>query len=517
MTSDTSKKTLRPEIKWDDDGDFDFEQDAKKGAVEDSAFAKLVDEADAHETRVRIGEKVKGVVSIVPASGEILIDLGASKLTGMIDRREFQNEAGELTLKVGDQIEAFVVGKKGGEVHLSHKMSQSVRTLDDLLSAKDQKVPVRGKVLSVNKGGFEVAVLGKTAFCPLSQIDLKFTENGADHIGKEYEFLVEKVEEKGRNIVLSRVALLRAKAEERLKELSTAVGTDTIFDGTVTQLRDFGAFIDIGGVEGMAHISELGFGRVAKASDVLNIGDQVKVKILKLDRDEKGRPKLGLSLKGALTDPWDDIYKHIEGGRSYVGKVVKLMPFGAFVEIKPGVEGLLHISELSWTKRVHHPSEVVKEGESITVAVKDIDTAHRRIALSLKKVEEDPWFGAETTYQVKSEHVGKVDKLKPFGIFIELAPGVTGLLPMSAVKRAFGDAYRSATSPGKDLKVRVVSLDLEGRKLQLTLAELEDDEAGDKDYQAYLADEQAARRKDESVPRRGSLGDLLQAKLGQKA
>lgn len=516
-----------PTIRWeDDDSSFGDEPTKDESQKDASEFEAMLAATENEPTYLMLGEKVKGVIAFVPSgpTGEVMVDLGG-KSSGLIERQELADEHGKLTVKVGDPIEAFVVSKKGGEILLSHKLSQQVKSLEDLEQAKAKGLSVRGRVLKVTKGGFEVAVLGKTAFCPMSQIDTRFTENGAEHLNREYEFLVDKVEEKGRNIVLSRAALLRRQAEAKAQELLEKLTPETVLDGTVTEVRDFGAFVDLGGVEGLVHISALSHARVAKATDVVSRGDKVRVKVLKIEKDDKGRPKISLSMKAAAQDPWDDIHSRIEGGRSYTGRVVNVMPFGAFVEVVPGVEGLLHISQLSWTKRVHHPSEVVKVGDQVTVTVTEIDPIQKRLSLTMKQIEDDPWFGAASRFPVGRALKAPVEKLRPFGAIVELAPGLTGLLPLGVIKRKFGESYKQHTTPGKELEVRVVTLDTEQRKVLLTLADVEEADADRRDYLDYLESEKAAaaaavaaaaKSAPDTGAKPGSFGALLSAKLNQR-
>lgn len=510
-----------PDIKWEDD-DSEFDADAaKQQQSEAEEFEEMISGAESTRPRIRVGEKVRGVISQIHADGnDVLIDLGAGKASGILEKIELIDEkTGQMTAKVGDAIEAFVVSKRGDEVLLSYRMTQALKTVEDLERAHQSKRPVRGKVTKVVKGGLEVTILGKTAFCPVSQIDTRFVAEPGEYLGQEFEFLLEKVEEKGRNIVVSRAALLRQQAEQKMTELVENLKPDQVFDGVVREVRDFGAFVDIGGVDGMVHISEISYARVAKASDALNKGDKVKVKILKVERDDKGRPKISLSMKAASQDPWDEIHKLVEGGATYTGRVVNLMAFGAFIEIKPGVEGLLHVSEMSWLKRVHHPSDVVKVGDAVTVTVKEIDTSNRRISLSMKSIEDDPWF--DVSAKVKAGHpaIGKIERLKPFGAIVEFSPGLTGLLPISVIRKKFGDSYRQQMTPGKDVETRVVDVDAKERKILLTLPGLDEDEGLDAEYHEYVKSEQAARLAEAAkvaVPtggKVGSFGALLNAKL----
>ncbi len=516
-----------PGVQWEDD-DADF--GVTKKTDEDSAaeFETMLANEKRTGQRLMVGEKVKGTVVAIPqgAGSDILIDLGG-KSSAIVEKIDLVNEAGELTVKLGDTLELFVISKKGGEILLSAKMSQSLKSASDLEAAFNRKMPIRGKVAKVVKGGFEITVLGKPAFCPVSAIDTRFVENPAEHVGREYEFQIDKFEENGRNVVLNRAVLLRAAAEEKLKTVLKTLTPDTVLDGVVTEVRDFGAFVDIGGVEGMVHVSAMSFARVAKASDVCHRGDKVRVKVLKIEPATEaapggrpGKPKISLSMKAAAVDPWDDIRAEIQDGKSYTGKVTNLMPFGAFVELVPGIEGLLHVSEMSWLKRVHHPSDVVKIGDTVTVTVKDIDPTQRRISLSMKSLDQDPWHEATTRFPVGKVIKAPVEKLKPFGALVELAPGLSGLLPMAVIKRKFGEAYRNPCTPGKELEVLVVTMDSKQRKIVLTLDGVDADDADHKNYLEYLA---AAEKEAKPAPaaqaeasRTGTFGALLNAKLNRK-
>lgn len=522
-----SGKTGFPKIQWeDDDASFGLNNEGGEAAAEGDEFGSLLAATPKTAVRFLVGEKVKGVIATIPTDeGDALVDLGTNKSAGVLARYELCDEQGVLKHKVGETIEAFVLSMKGGEIQLSFKNTQALKSLSDLEAAYSRGLPVKGRVAKANKGGFEVMIFGKPAFCPVSQIDSKFVEDTAPYIGKDFEFLIEKFERGGRNLVVSRAALLKAQAEQRTKELLATLTPETVLDGVVKELRDFGAFVDLGGVDGMVHVSEITHARVAKPGDVLTVGDKVCVKVLKIEPVAGGRPKIALSIKAAMTDPWDEIDRHVEGGASYTGRVVNIMPFGAFVELKPGIEGLLHVSEMSWTKRIHHPSDVVKVGDVVTVLVKDIDRHSRRISLSMKQLEQDPWFGAAERFAVGKTLTAPVEKLRPFGAIIDLGDGITGMLPITVIKKKFGDAYRTQATPPKTLEVRVQHLDLNERKIQLTLAGMEDDEDGAQDYREYLKAEAAARAQAASASeaaasaassKMGALGALLQAKLDAK-
>ncbi len=514
-----------PDIKWEDD-DSAFDADAEKVRSSEAVeYEEMLDGAETTRPRIRLGEKVKGVISQIHAEGnDVLVDLGSGKTSGIIEKIELTDpETGVIKAKVGDEIEAFVVSKRGDEVLLSYRMTQALKTVEDLELAHRMKRPVKGRVTKVVKGGLEVTILGKTAFCPASQIDTRFVAEPGEFMGQELEFLLEKVEEKGRNIVVSRAALMKLQAEQKMTELVANLKPDQVFDGVVREVRDFGAFVDIGGVDGMVHISELSYARVAKASDAVSKGDKVKVKLLKVERDDRGRPKISLSMKAASQDPWDEIHKHVEGGATYTGRVMNLMAFGAFIELKPGIEGLLHVSEMSWLKRVHHPSDVVKIGDAVTVTIKEIDASTRRISLSMKSIEDDPWFDVSQKVKIGQSATGRVERLKPFGAIIEFSPGLTGLLPISVIRKKFGESYRKQCIPGSEIETRVVDVDARERKILLSLPGLDEDENLDADYQEYVKSEKEARVAETAkaqVPagggeRVGSFGALLGAKLNQ--
>jgi small subunit ribosomal protein S1 len=515
-----------PKIEWeDDDAGFGKKEDADGKDEQSDEFGSLLASSTKKSVRFLVGEKIKGIIASIPSGdGDVLVDVGTNKSAGVMTRYELCDEQGALQHKVGDEIEAFVLSMKGGEIQLSFKNTQALKSIADLEAAFAQRMPVKGRVAKAIKGGFEVTVLGKPAFCPVSQIDSRFVENTAEYVGKDFDFIVEKLERGGRNIVVSRSALLKARAEERTKELLASLRPDTVLDGVVKELRDFGAFVDIGGVDGMVHVSEITHARVAKPGDVLSVGEKVRVKVLKIEPSQAGKPKISLSIKAAMTDPWDEIDQHVEGGASYTGKVVNLMPFGAFVELKPGIEGLIHVSEMSWTKRVHHPSDVVKVGDVVSVLVKEIDRRSRRIALSMKQLEQDPWFGAAERFPVGKTLMAPVEKLKPFGAIVTLGDGITGMLPITIIKKKFGEAFRAQVAPPKEVEVRIQAVDLRERKIQLSLAGIEGDEDGTQDYKEYLKAEAAAREQaarevesaSSSAGKMGALGALLQAKLSEK-
>jgi len=442
------------------------------------------------------GELVKGVIAS-SGSGDLVVDLGGK--TSAILLRDSLEESD--TFEMGQQISAYVVGFTDGTVLLSKSMTSKMKGSEALEQAYASKLSVKGKVIKANKGGFEIQIGSKGAFCPISQIDAKFVSNSEEYIGKEFEFLITQYSP--RNIVVSRQALLRLKEKEMIPALIEQIKTDPFVTGTVTELKDFGAIVNLGGPQGMIHISEVAFGRLNHPSEVLKVGDKIRVKVLSIEEGDK--PRISLSLKQAGTDPWSEVETHIKLQESYPGKVTRLADFGAFVELIPGLEGLIHISELSWS-RVSHPKEVLSVGAQVTVRVAAIDTTSRRISLTMKDAESDPWRDAGEVFKVGSSHPGKVQSLKSNGAFVEVGSAVVGFIPLSQLKAAFGETYRKHASPPRELQVEVSFLDLESRKLAFKIPGVGESESSDADFKEYISMEKAKPQEPKPT---GSFGDLL--------
>ena len=504
------------DIKWEDDEEsFESENEGKK---EDSSFAELLAQSDADSKprqSLRVGAKVEGIIDAInPNSNNVLVELDPLH-TGVIDKQDLLDDEGELKYRAGDTISAYVVSRQGGEILLSSSMSSSQQSLDDLRMASQSGLPVKGKVTGENKGGFDVTVMSKAAFCPVSQMDTTFVQSKAEYIGQEYEFLIDKVAEGGRNIVVSRSKLLRQQAEQKARELEERLSEDLILTGVVKEIRDYGAFVDIGGLDGFLHISELSYSRVQKVNEFLDRGDKVKVKVINIE-EKDGKKRISLSMKAVNDDPWTTIAEDYEEGSSVAGKVTKLESFGAFVEIAPGVEGLIHISEMSWEKRIHHASDLLSVGDTVNVRILKIDSEQKRLSLSLKDIGADPWAKAEQELTVGSTVKGTVTNLKGFGALVEVLPGVTGMIPVSVLKKAFGESYRKEASPPKELDVQIKAVEREEKKVALGLPNVEgEDEANDEAYREYLnrKKSETAAKKENKANQRGSFGALLAAQL----
>ncbi len=369
--------------------------------TEDFASMLAAFEADGgaapDKRRIQVGDMVQApVISI--GDEAVFLELGG-KSEGMLDRDQVCDKDGALTVAVGDIVEARVVemGGASGCIVLRRSVGRGPDALADLAQAHEHGMPISGLVTDVNKGGVSVDIAGHRGFCPVSQLDLRFVEDPSVYVGQRLEFRITRLERgrgKSANIVVSRKALLEEAAAVLAEQTRERLKVGAVMRGTVVTIKPYGAFVDIGGLEGMLHISELGHMRVAHPSDVLSEGQSVEVQVLKIEKtgDKRNPERIGLSLKHLERDPWDDVVRTFPEGSRVPGKVVRLQQFGAFVAIAPGVEGLVHISELGAGRRINHPREVVADGDDVEVTVLGIDLERRRIALSIgagKKSDAD--------------------------------------------------------------------------------------------------------------------------------
>ncbi|HYX37430.1 MAG TPA: S1 RNA-binding domain-containing protein [Oligoflexus sp.] len=509
------------DIKWEDESDLEGEsQKTGQKQVEELSFAELLQQESVPDVEIRRGSQVSGVISAISATSDnVLVELDAVH-TGVMDKNQIYNEKGEQQYHIGDRITAYVVAYTQDEIQLSLRLSASKQSMEDLHNALHMQLPVRGKVTGENKGGFEITLMGKRCFCPVSQIDTRFVTNKTEFMGREFNFLIEKIEEGGRNIVVSRSKLLRKEAELKIAELEERKNQDQdiILDGIVTELRDYGAFIDLGGFDGFLHVSEMSYARVNRASDFLQKGDQVRVKLLKIETTNDGKRRISVSMKAIQEDPWATIGNRYETGKSYSGTVTRLETFGAFVSLEPGVEGLVHISEMSWEKRIHHPNEILKVGDKVDVRVVDIQNESQKLSLSLKNIEADPWASITDKFPVGAKVKGTVESLKGFGAFVQLVPGVTGLVPTEILKKAHGESYKKKASPPQELEVVIREFNIAERKILLSLPEIKDDSDDIQAYHEYMQSQQDKDKvkKETSKAPRGSFGDILAASLEGK-
>ena len=472
--------------------------------TEEPSFAELFESYDSKiGQELSDGDMVEGeIISIGEA--RVYVDTG-TKSDGVVEKAELVDENGEFSFKVGDIVKLYVVSSSESGIILSKALSGAGKA-NMLKDASQSRTPVEGKVTGVIKGGFSVDILGKRAFCPVSQMDVKYVENQEDYVGESFHFLITRFEEGGRNIVISRRDLLNEEIEEQKKLFFDKVKEGDIVPGVVTKLMSYGAFIELTpGVEGMAHISELSWSHLEKPEEVVRPGDSVNVKLLKIESSQESNTlKISLSMKQISSNPWDTIEKSFKTGDQVAGKVVRLTSFGAFVEIAPGVDGLVHISEMSHTKRVLTPGDVVQKDEMVQVVIKSIDMESKRISLSIKDALGDPWTGVSTKYELNSIVQGILEKKEQFGLFINLEPGVTGLMPSSNIKSAVKSSDFEKLKPGDSVSIMIQAVDEDQRRITLTSP---DQKEGD-NWKQF-----ANSKKSQSL---GTMGDLLKQAMEKK-
>jgi small subunit ribosomal protein S1 len=464
------------------------------------------------------GDRITGTVAAIGAKF-IFVSVGSTKTEGVSTREDFETEEGEIEVEVGDEIDFYVLSMRGDEIQLGKKLSGRQGALEAVRTACATGVPIEGRVAGTNKGGYEVMIGGVRAFCPMSQIELSYTEDPQVHMDATYRFRVEKVEERGKNVVVSRTALLEEERAAKREETLETLTEGEIVSGKVTRVVDFGAFIDLGGVEGLAHVSELAHGNVGEPSDVVSSGDTVQVKILNIEEDKKGQLRIGLSIKQTQGDPWDEVNDKFSVGQEVEGEVVRLAPFGAFVQLSAGLDGLVHVSEMSWKKHVKHPKDILSTGEMVRVQIQDIDQVRQRIGLSLKAVEGDPWDTAADRYSVGMEITGTVENVEDFGAFVRLDSGITALIPRSEMDLPSGVTPHRKYEVGEEATARVLNVDSGERKMALTekaAADIEAPSGGQKSSKSKKSKKAGGRGYSDDTGDDGgfgTLGDLLGDKL----
>ncbi len=416
------------------------------------------------------GEVVRGRVVEVRDS-EVLVDIGY-KSEGTIAMEEFRH-AGTLP-KVGDEIEVYLESKEDSEglIVLSKDKADKIKVWDAISKSHDSGTPVEGKVVEVVKGGLSVDV-GVRAFLPGSQVDLRPVKNLASMLGQMIRAKVIKLNRRRGNVVLSRRAVLEEEREEKRKHTLSVLSEGMVLTGAVKNITDYGAFIDLGGIDGLLHVTDMSWGRVGHPSEIFQIGDQVEVVVLHFDR-ETGRVSLGYKQKSS--DPWAVVDERYPVGAKAQGRVVSLTNYGAFVELEPGVEGLVHVSEMSWTRRVRHPSKLVNVGDMVDVMVLDVNKATKRISLGMKQVEADPWATIDERYKPGERVEGKVRNLTDFGAFVELEPGVDGLLHISDMSWTRNIGHPSEVlKKGQSIETQILNVDRDNKRISLGLKQIQPD------------------------------------------
>jgi small subunit ribosomal protein S1 len=415
------------------------------------------------------GEVIRGRVVEV-RTGDVIVDIGY-KSEGAIPIDEFRHTGAP---KVGDEIEVFLEAKEDSEglIVLSKDKADKIKVWDQISKAFDAGSPVEGRVVEVVKGGLAVDV-GVRAFLPGSQVDLRPVKNLGSMMGQTIRAKVIKLNRRRGNVVLSRRAVLETEREEKKKHTLAVLTEGMALTGTVKNITDYGAFIDLGGIDGLLHVTDMSWGRIGHPSEIFQVGDQVEVVVLHFDR-ETGRVSLGYKQKSS--DPWAVVDQRFPVGARVQGRVVSLTNYGAFVELEPGVEGLVHVSEMSWTRRVRHPSKIVNVGDNVEVQVLDVNKATKRISLGMKQVEADPWDTIDDRYKPGMRVEGKVRNLTDFGAFVELEPGVDGLLHISDMSWTRNIGHPSEVlKKGQPVETQILNVDRDNKRISLGLKQIQPD------------------------------------------
>ncbi len=422
------------------------------------------------ERSFKEGEIASGTVLSIN-NDFVQIDIGF-KSEGMIASWEFMTEEGVITIAVGDQVEVLVeeVENEEGQLVLSKEKAERLKVWDEISNAYDNEESVEGTIVARVKGGLSVDI-GVKAFLPGSQVDLRPVRNLEALLGQKAKFKIIKFNKRRGNIVLSRRALLETERKMMREATLATLSKDQILDGVIKNLTDYGAFIDLGGIDGLLHITDMSWGRIEHPGELFHVGDEIKVKVLKFDPEAE---RVSLGLKQIQPDPWIDAGMRYPIGMRIHGKVVSLTDYGAFIELEPGIEGLVHVSEMSWTKRVKHPSKVVSIGDQVEAVVLDVDERDRKISLGMKQIEENPWTVIEEKYPVGTKVSGQVRNITNFGIFVGLEEGIDGLVHVSDISWTEQVKHPSDRfEKGHEVQAVVLKIDKENEKFSLGIKQLE--------------------------------------------
>jgi small subunit ribosomal protein S1 len=433
-------------------------------------FEALLSEHQDAIGEVKEGEIVKAKVLRVTDSS-VILDFGF-KSEGSVPREEFKESD---AIEAGQEVEVLLesLENEEGVVVLSKKKADFLRVWEKIKEAHEADVPVKGMLVRKIKGGVTVDLMGVDAFLPGSQIALRRVPNIEDLLGQTYDFKIIKLNKRRRNIVVSRRVILEGEREKKRATLVKELLLGQVREGIVKNITDFGAFIDLGGLDGLLHITDMSWGRVGHPSEVVEIGKKLDVKVLDVDWN---RERISLGLKQLLPYPWTDIDKKYPVGARVRGKVVSITNYGAFVELEKGVEGLVHISEMSWTRNVRHPSKLVAIGDEIEAVVLKVDTQDEKISLGMKQIEEDPWLALPMKYPTGTKLDGTVRNLTSFGAFVEIEPGIDGLVHVSDMSWTRRVEHPSEVlQKGEEVQVMVLDVDAENKRISLGLKQLQDD------------------------------------------
>src|SRR5256885_2713052 len=417
------------------------------------------------------GEVMKGTVLKITDT-DVIVDIGY-KSEGVIPVAQFIDATGQLTIAVGDVIDVLLEDTEDGDGHivLSKEKAEKVRVWEEVEKAYNDNAIVRGRVLERIKGGLSVDI-GVRAFLPGSQIDVRPVKNLDALRGKEIECRVIKLNRKRGNIVLSRKLVLETEQARKKAFTLEVLKEDAEVTGTVKNITDYGVFIDLGGIDGLLHVTDLSWGRVNHPSEIFKVGEEITVKVLKYDREKE---RVSLGFKQLSPDPWTLVRQVYPVGARVTGRVVNLTDYGAFVELEPGVEGLIHVSEMSWSKRVKHPSKLLQIGQDVEAVILDVDLENRRISLGLKQTEPDPWSTLAERYAIGSVISGRVRNLTDFGAFIEVEEGIDGLVHVSDISPRRIKHPSEVLKKGERVEAMIMNIDTDNHRLSLSIKHLQPD------------------------------------------
>ena len=449
--------------------DFNWDAYENGETVTNASHEELEKAYDNTLNKVNDREVVDGTV-IAMNKREVVVNIGY-KSDGIIPMSEFRYNP---ELKVGDTVEVYIENQedKKGQLVLSHRKARATRSWDRVNAALENEEIIKGYIKCRTKGGMIVDVFGIEAFLPGSQIDVKPIRDYDVFVGKTMEFKVVKINQEFKNVVVSHKALIEAELEQQKKEIIGKLEKGQVLEGTVKNITSYGVFIDLGGVDGLIHITDLSWGRVSDPKEVVELDQKLNVVILDFD-DEKKRIALGL--KQLTPHPWDALDANLKVGDHVKGKVVVMADYGAFIEIAPGVEGLIHVSEMSWSQHLRSAQDFMKVGDEVEAVVLTLDREERKMSLGIKQLKSDPWETIEEKYPIGSKHTAKVRNFTNFGVFVEIEEGVDGLIHISDLSWTKKVKHPSEfTQIGADIDVQVLEIDKENRRLSLGHKQLEE-------------------------------------------
>ena len=447
--------------------DFNWDE-FENGAHAEASKSDLTKAYDETLNKIQEHQVVEGTVISVDKK-EVVVNIGY-KSDGIIPASEFRYNP---ELKAGDKVEVYVENQedKRGQLVLSHKKARLQKSWENINKALENDEVIQGYIKSRTKGGMIVDVFGIEAFLPGSQIDVHPIRDYDVFVGKTMEFKVVKINQEFRNVVVSHKALIEAELEAQRKEIISHLEKGQILEGTVKNITSYGVFVDLGGVDGLVHITDLSWGRVSDPHEVVALDQKINVVILDFDEEKK---RIALGIKQLTQHPWDSLDPNLKVGDHVKGKVVVMADYGAFVEIQPGVEGLIHVSEMSWSQHLRSAQEFMKVGDEVEAVILTLDRDERKMSLGIKQLKEDPWEAIEVKYPVGSKHTAKVRNFTNFGIFVELEEGVDGLIHISDLSWTKKVKHPSEfTSQGSEIEVVVLEIDKENRRLSLGHKQLE--------------------------------------------